>query len=100
MGLLMWRKRQKDDVIVISGAAGGVCSLAVQIAKNVLGCKKVIGIAGSDEKCRWVKRLGSDICLNYKSKDFQARLTQATKGFVEVFFDNVGGEILVSCLLV
>lgn len=93
-GLVDIANATKDDAVVVSGAAGGVGSLAVQIAKNVLECKKVIGIAGGDEKCRWVESLGADICLNYKSKDFQEKLTQATEGFVEVFFDNVGGEIL------
>jgi NADPH-dependent curcumin reductase CurA len=83
-----------DDAVVISGAAGAVGSAAVQIAKNVLGCKKVIGIAGTDEKCRWVETLGADVCLNYKSKTFLADLASATEPFVEVFFDNTGGEVL------
>lgn len=93
-GLVDVAKVTANETIVISGAAGGVGSLAVQIAKNVIGCKRVVGIAGSDEKCRWVERLGADICLNYKSKDFHEKLTEATQGFVEVYFDNVGGEIL------
>jgi NADPH-dependent curcumin reductase CurA len=83
-----------NDAVVISGAAGGVGSLAVQIAKNVLGCKKVIGIAGTEAKCTWVESLGADVCLNYKSANFEQDLKKATKGFVEVFFDNTGGEIL------
>lgn len=68
--------------------------MVVQIAKNLLGCKKVIGIAGTDDKCKWVERLGADACLNYKSPSFKQDLVQATEGFVEVYFDNVGGEIL------
>jgi hypothetical protein len=82
------------DAVVISGAAGAVGSAAVQVAKNVLGCKKVVGIAGTDEKCRWVETLGADVCLNYKSLTFKEDLKKATERFVEVFFDNVGGEVL------
>ncbi|KAL5343603.1 hypothetical protein BJX70DRAFT_115601 [Aspergillus crustosus] len=83
-----------SDAVVISGAAGAVGSAAVQIAKNMLGCKRVIGIAGTDEKCRWVESLGADLCLNYKKTSFKDDLRKTTEGFVEVFFDNTGGEIL------
>ncbi|OCL13459.1 NAD(P)-binding protein [Glonium stellatum] len=83
-----------EDAVVISGAAGATGSMAVQVAKKLIGCKKVIGIAGSDEKCRWVESLGADICVNYKSPSFKEDLKNATEGFVEVYFDNVGGEIL------
>ena len=84
----------KDDAIVVSGAAGATGSMVVQIAKNIIGCKKVIGIAGSDDKCRWVESLGADVCVNYKSPSFKDDLKKATDGFVEVYFDNVGGKIL------
>ncbi|QKX63049.1 uncharacterized protein TRUGW13939_10217 [Talaromyces rugulosus] len=93
-GLVDIIKAGHEDAIVISGAAGAVGSVAVQIAKNMLGCRKVIGIAGTDAKCQWVESLGADICLNYKSKTFTEDLKSATDGFVEVFFDNTGGEIL------
>lgn len=93
-GLVDIIKAGREDAVVISGAAGAVGSAAVQIAKNILGCRKVIGIAGTDAKCQWVKSLGADICLNYKSKTFVEDLKSATDGFVEVFFDNAGGEIL------
>ncbi|KAL1857246.1 quinone oxidoreductase [Paecilomyces lecythidis] len=83
-----------NDAIVISGAAGAVGSVAVQIAKHVLKCRKVIGIAGSDAKCKWVESLGADVCLNYKSSGFENELKKAADGFVEVYFDNVGGWIL------
>ncbi|OCK77177.1 NAD(P)-binding protein [Lepidopterella palustris CBS 459.81] len=83
-----------DDAIVVSGAAGATGSMVVQVAKKIIGCKKVIGIAGSDEKCRWVESLGADICVNYKSQSFKKDLMKATDGFVEVYYDNVGGEIL------
>jgi NADPH-dependent curcumin reductase CurA len=77
-GLTQVARTSADDVVVISGAAGATGSMAVQIAKKLLGCKRVIGIAGTDAKCEWVKSLGADECLN----------------FANVYFDNVGGEIL------
>lgn len=83
-----------EDAVVVSGAAGATGSMVVQIAKKILGCKKVIGIAGTDEKCRWVESLGADVCINYKSASFKKELKAATDGYVEVYFDNVGGEIL------
>lgn len=67
------------DTVVISAAAGAVGSAAVQIAKNLLGCKRVIGIAGTDAKCRWVETLGADVCLNYKSAAFKEDLKNATE---------------------
>lgn len=83
-----------EDTVVVSGAAGATGSMVVQIAKKMLGCKKVIGIAGTDDKCRWVESLGADVCINYKSPTFKKDLKAATEGYVEVYFDNVGGEIL------
>lgn len=83
-----------EDTVVVSGAAGATGSMVVQIAKKMLGCKKVIGIAGTDDKCKWVESLGADSCLNYKSPSFKEDLIKATEGYVEVYFDNVGGEIL------
>ena len=82
------------DTVVVSGAAGATGSMVIQIAKKMLGCKRVIGIAGTDQKSRWVESLGADVCLNYKNRDFRERLLWETDGFVEVYFDNVGGEIL------
>ncbi|KAL1297732.1 hypothetical protein AAFC00_006272 [Neodothiora populina] len=83
-----------EDTVVVSGAAGATGSMVVQIAKKMFGCKKVIGIAGTDDKCRWVESLGADLCINYKSPTFRKDLREATKGYVEVYFDNVGGKIL------
>ena len=68
--------------------------MVVQIAKNLLGCGKVVGIAGNDDKCKWVESLGADVCLNYKKPSFKEDLIKATDGYVEVYFDNVGGEML------
>ncbi|ROW06792.1 hypothetical protein VMCG_04101 [Cytospora schulzeri] len=93
-GLIEVAQATKDDVVVVSGAAGATGSMVVQIAKKILGCKKVIGIAGGAKKCEWVKKLGADECIDYKSADFQEQLTKATPEFANVYFDNVGGEIL------
>ncbi|KAK3690801.1 quinone oxidoreductase [Vermiconidia calcicola] len=85
-----------DDTVVVSGAAGATGMMAVQIAKNILGCKRVIGMAGSDEKCKWVESLGADLCLNYKSSSFEEDIKKALPapdGFANVYFDNVGGSI-------
>ena len=54
-GLKETASTTKDDIVVVSGAAGATGMMAVQIAKNIIGCKKVIGTAGTDEKCKWVR---------------------------------------------
>lgn len=80
--------------VVVSGAAGATGSMVVQIAKQLVGASYIVGIAGSDEKCRWVESLGADKCLNYKSPNFEQELKEACGDGIDVFFDNVGGEIL------
>ena len=81
------------DLVVITGAAGATGCIAGQIAK--LKGATVIGIAGSDEKCSWlVSELGFDIALNYKASNFKHEFTSATENLIDVFYDNVGGEIL------
>ncbi|RAL01318.1 MDR family NADP-dependent oxidoreductase [Aspergillus ibericus CBS 121593] len=92
-------KLKKGERVVVSGAAGAVGGMVVQIAKKVMGADEVIGIAGTDEKCRWVEGLGADVCLNYKKEGFEEELWKATEGFVDVYFDNVGGHILDLMLL-
>ena len=88
-GLTEVAKATKDDIVVISGAAGATGSMAVQISKKIIGAKKVIGIAGTDEKCRWVEKIGADVCLNYKSSSFAEDLKAATpgpEGYASVYF--------------
>jgi NADPH-dependent curcumin reductase CurA len=92
-GLLDVGEPKEGDVVVVSGAAGAVGSVAGQIAK-IKGCR-VIGIAGGAEKCRWiVDDLGFDAAIDYKSEDVRAALKEHCPKGVNVYFDNVGGEIL------
>jgi NADPH-dependent curcumin reductase CurA len=93
-GLIDIARAAAADTVVVSGAAGATGSMVVQIAKHMIGCKKVIGIAGGEKKCKWVESLGADICVDYKSASFEEDLKKATDGYVEVYFDNVGGDIL------
>ncbi|KAG7293726.1 hypothetical protein NEMBOFW57_003783 [Staphylotrichum longicolle] len=81
------------ETVVVSAAAGATGSVAAQIAK--IAGARVIGTAGSDEKCRWLtEELGLDVALNYKDPDFRRKFKEATPKFIDVFFDNVGGEQL------
>ncbi|KAF8486093.1 alcohol dehydrogenase [Russula ochroleuca] len=91
-GLLDVAQIKAGETLVVSGAAGQVGSLVCQIGK--LYGAKVIGIAGTDEKCRWLsEELKIDAALNYKSPSFREDFKDAV-GYLDVFFDNVGGEIL------
>jgi NADPH-dependent curcumin reductase CurA len=86
-------KVKAGDFVVVSGAAGATGSVVGQIAK--LKGATVLGIAGSASKCQWlVEELGFDGALNYKDKDFAKKFRGATKQLIDVFFDNVGGEVL------
>ena len=81
----------------MSAAASSVGSVAGQIAK--MQGARVIGIAGSPEKCAWVTDdLGFDACIDYKREDVAARLKELAPQGVDVFFDNVGGELLDTVL--
>ncbi|EUC47963.1 hypothetical protein COCMIDRAFT_3095 [Bipolaris oryzae ATCC 44560] len=93
-GLVDVARATAADTVVVSGAAGATGSLVVQIAKHIIGCKRVIGIAGGAQKCKWVESLGADACVDYQSASFKQDLRAATEGYVDVYFDNVGGEIL------
>jgi NADPH-dependent curcumin reductase CurA len=92
-GLLDVGKVQAGETVVVSGAAGAIGSVAGQIAK-IKGAR-AIGIAGGPEKCRWiVDELGFDAAIDYKSEDVRAALHKHAPERVDVYFDNVGGEIL------
>jgi NADPH-dependent curcumin reductase CurA len=88
---------KEGETVVVSGAAGAVGSVAGQIGK-IIGCR-VVGIAGGPEKCAWVTdELGFDAWIDYKSEDVGARLRETCPDGIDVFFDNVGGEILDAAL--
>jgi NADPH-dependent curcumin reductase CurA len=86
------------DTVVVSGAAGATGMVAGQIAK-IKGAKRVVGLAGSPDKCEFlVKELGFDAAINYKDPNWRKQLKEATPEYIDVFFDNTGGEILDACL--
>ena len=96
-GLLDIGEPQEGETVVVSAAAGAVGSIVGQIAK-IKGCR-VIGIAGSDEKCRHiVDDFGFDGAINYKTEDVLARLKDLCPDGIDIDFENVGGETLDAIL--
>ena len=92
-GLLDTGQPKPGETVVVSGAAGAVGSVVGQIAK-LKGCR-VVGIAGDQEKCDYcVQTLGFDACINYKTDNVRQALRAACPQGIDVYFDNVGGEIL------
>jgi NADPH-dependent curcumin reductase CurA len=97
-GLLDVGRLKEGDVVVVSGAAGATGSTVGQIAK-IKGAGSVIGIAGGPEKCSWiVDELGFAAAIDYKNENVAARLRELAPGGIDLYFDNVGGEILDACL--
>jgi NADPH-dependent curcumin reductase len=96
-GFFICGEPRKGDVTVISGAAGGVGTMVVQMAK-ITGASKIIGIAGGAEKCNFIKDLGCDETINYKSENVAERLSELCPNGIDYYFDNVGGETLTACL--
>ncbi len=96
-GLLETGELKPGDSVVVSGAAGAVGAVVGQIAK-IKGCP-VVGIAGGPEKCRYiVNELGFDAAIDYKSEDVRKALQQHCPKGIDVYFDNVGGDILDAVL--
>ena len=96
-GLLDIGQPQPGQTVVVSGAAGAVGQTVGQLAK-IKGCR-VVGIAGGAAKCDWVvKELGFDACVDYKAGDLKTALRTHCPNGVDVYFDNVGGEILDTVL--
>jgi NADPH-dependent curcumin reductase CurA len=91
-GLLDVGKPVAGNTVVVSGAAGAVGSAVGQIAK-IKGCRAV-GIAGGPDKCRYLGEIGFDAAIDYKAGDVRARLREHCPKGIDVFFDNVGGDIL------
>ena len=91
-GFLELCQPKAGETVVVTGAAGAVGSMVGQIAK-IKGCR-VIGFAGSDDKCEWLeKELGFDKAINYKKGDMRQALKEAAPKGVDCYFDNVGGEL-------
>ena len=96
-GLLDIGQPQPGQTVVVSGAAGAVGTVVGQIAK-IKGCT-VVGIAGGPEKCGYVvKDLGFDAAIDYKSEDVRKALQRHCPKGIDVYFDNVGGDILDAAL--
>jgi NADPH-dependent curcumin reductase CurA len=96
-GLLEVGKPKEGETVVVSAASGAVGSVVGQIAK-IKGCR-VVGIAGGPDKCRYVRdTLGFDDCIDYKAGDLAAKLEAACPKGIDVYFENVGGEILDTVL--
>lgn len=90
-------KPKAGETVVISGAAGATGSVAGQLARE-RGCR-VVGIAGTDEKCAWLTReLGFDAAIDYKKEEVGRRLSETCPKGIDVYFDNVGGPILNAVL--
>ncbi|KAK8057928.1 NADP-dependent oxidoreductase YfmJ [Apiospora saccharicola] len=91
---------KKGDTVVVSTAAGGNGPIVGQLAK-LYGAGRVIGLTGTDQKCDWLRREvgnGFDVALNYKSPTFVQDLEAATPDEVDVYWDNVGGQLLDTML--
>jgi NADPH-dependent curcumin reductase CurA len=96
-GLLDVGKARAGETVVVSAAAGSVGSIVGQIAK-ITGCR-VVGIAGGKDKCNWLtSELGFDAAVDYKDGAVFKALRAAAPDGIDVYFDNVGGDILEACL--
>jgi NADPH-dependent curcumin reductase len=96
-GLLDVGKPKPGETVVVSGAAGAVGGLVGQIAK--LKGARAVGIAGGEQKCRYVvDELGFDAAIDYKAENVSAALGEHCPNGIDVYFDNVGGEILDAAL--
>jgi NADPH-dependent curcumin reductase CurA len=97
-GLLDIGQPKSGDCVVVSGAAGAVGSVVGQIAK-IKNCR-VIGIAGGPNKCRYIiSELGFDAALDYKAEDVRQALPKLCPNGINIYFDNVGGDILDAALM-
>jgi NADPH-dependent curcumin reductase CurA len=96
-GLLEIGQPKAGETVVVSAASGAVGSVAGQLAR-LRGCR-VVGIAGSPDKCRYVvDELGFDACVSYKGEDFPSALAAACPAGVDVYFENVGGAVAAAVL--
>ena len=92
-GITEVAKVKEGETVLVSGAAGAVGSIVGQVAK-IKGCK-VVGIAGGADKCKYVvEELGFDACIDYKNENVATRFKEECPKGIDIYFDNVGGEIL------
>lgn len=91
-GLVVIGKPKAGETLLVSGAAGSVGSMVGQIAKAE--GLRVVGTAGTDEKCRWLEdELGFDKAINYKADDLARQIVEATPDGVDIYFENTGGAV-------
>lgn len=96
-GLMDIGKPKAGETVVVSAAAGAVGSMVGQIAK-IQGCR-VVGIAGSDAKCKWLTdTAGFDAAINYKTEDIATALDKYCPDGIDINFENVGGDIMDTIL--
>lgn len=96
-GLFACGDPQPGDLMLLSGAAGGVGSMVSQMAANVVGCD-VVGMAGGAEKCAFVLEHGCSAAIDYKADDIALKLDELRPEGIDLYFDNVGGETLAAVL--
>jgi len=97
MGLMDIGQPKKGETLVVAAATGAVGSLVGQIGK-LQGCK-VVGIAGSKEKCDYaVRELGFDACLNHNDADLESQLATICSNGIDIYFENVGGKVFNTVL--
>ncbi len=96
-GLFACGNPRPGDLMVLSGAAGGVGSMVSQMAASVVGCD-VVGIAGGPAKCAFILGHGCSGAIDYKTQDIGEQLDALRSHGIDLYFDNVGGETLVACL--
>ena len=96
-GLKEIARPQSGETVVVSGAAGATGSVVGQLAK--LSGSRTVGIAGGAQKCAWLTgELGFDAAIDYKADNVRARLSELCPDGIDVYWDNVGGEILDAAL--
>lgn len=96
-GLLKVGKPKAGETLVVSGAAGSTGAVAAQIGK-IMGCR-VIGVAGGPEKCAWLtEKCGLDAAVDYRRGDVEGALRDLCPDGIDIFYDNVGGEILQAAI--
>ncbi len=96
-GLVIAGRVKPGSSVLVSGAAGGVGHVVVQVAR-ALGCSPVVGIAGGEEKCELLRKLGCDVAIDYRAGSLEQDIRMALPDGVDFYFDNVGGETLMAVL--